>query len=60
MARNFSLGGHSGPNFDGCVPTFDAPVHVTARILTGRAPAVALLHGLGDSRLAFEDAFATR
>ncbi|EKO37378.1 MAG: putative hydrolase or acyltransferase of alpha/beta superfamily [Solidesulfovibrio magneticus str. Maddingley MBC34] len=60
MARTFSLGRQGGPNFDGCVPTFDAPVHVTARIQTGRAPAVVLLHGLGDSRLAFEDAFATR
>ncbi|MFP5259608.1 MAG: alpha/beta fold hydrolase [Acidobacteriota bacterium] len=49
-----------GRILDLLVPTFDAPVHVTARIAGGRAPAVVLLHGLGDSRLAFEDAFVTR
>ena len=41
-------------------PTNDAPVFVRARIMPGRAPAVVCLHGLGDSHLAFEDAFETR
>jgi pimeloyl-ACP methyl ester carboxylesterase len=60
MARNISLGGRGSQTVDLFAPTFDAPVHVTARIAEGRAPAVVFLHGLGDSRLAFEDAFATR
>ncbi|MHC1788701.1 alpha/beta fold hydrolase [Solidesulfovibrio sp.] len=60
MARNISFGRRGGPFLDLLAPTFDAPVHVTARIAEGRAPAVVLLHGLGDSRLAFEDAFVTR
>lgn len=42
------------------VPTEDGPVYARARIVLGRAPAVVCLHGLGDSHLAFEEAFATR
>ncbi len=42
------------------VPAGDASIFVQARILPGRAPVIVLLHGLGDSRLAFEDAFAMR
>ena len=60
MARRISLTSRSVRHLDILVPTFDAPVYVTARIAEGRAPAVVLLHGLGDSRLAFEDAFVTR
>ncbi|WP_300161339.1 alpha/beta hydrolase [Solidesulfovibrio sp.] len=42
------------------VPTGDGMAFVRARIALGRAPAVICLHGLGDSHLAFEDAFETR
>lgn len=42
------------------VPTGDGMVFVRARIALGRAPAVVCLHGLGDSHLAFEEAFETR
>lgn len=41
-------------------PTDDAPVYARVRIISGRAPAVVCLHGLGDSHLAFEEAFETR
>jgi pimeloyl-ACP methyl ester carboxylesterase len=41
-------------------PTDDGPVFARVRIMPGRAPAVVCLHGLGDSHLAFEEAFATR
>lgn len=50
----------SGAIVDIVAPTHDAPVFVRARIQPGRAPAVCCLHGLGDSHLAFEDAFETR
>lgn len=41
-------------------PTADGPVYARVRIELGRVPAVVFLHGLGDSHLAFEDAFETR
>ncbi len=41
-------------------PTDDGAVFTRARIMAGPAPAVVCLHGLGDSHLAFEEAFATR
>jgi pimeloyl-ACP methyl ester carboxylesterase len=42
------------------VPTEDGAIFARARIMPGRAPAVVCLHGLGDSHLAFEEAFETR
>lgn len=42
------------------IPTEDAPVFAKVRIVPGRAPALVCLHGLGDSHLAFEEAFSTR
>lgn len=41
-------------------PTADGAVFARVRIVLGRAPAVVCLHGLGDSHLAFEEAFETR
>jgi pimeloyl-ACP methyl ester carboxylesterase len=58
---NLSYGDRDGGEIrDILAPTSDAPIFVRARILPGRAPAVVCLHGLGDSHLAFEDAFQTR
>ncbi len=45
---------------DVLAPTGDGPVFARVRIASGRAPAVVCLHGLGDSHLAFEEAFETR
>jgi|GEM_PF-1739518 len=41
-------------------PAPDGPVFAKVRVLPGRAPVVVCLHGLGDSHLAFEEAFETR
>ncbi|EHJ47037.1 alpha/beta hydrolase fold protein [Solidesulfovibrio carbinoliphilus subsp. oakridgensis] len=54
------MGNNGNEILDVVVPTRDAPVFVRARIMAGPAPAVCCLHGLGDSHLAFEDAFETR
>ena len=42
------------------VTTADGPIYAKVRIVLGRAPAVVCLHGLGDSHLAFDEAFETR
>lgn len=61
MGRNLSFADRDDEEIrDILAPTDDAPVFARARIIPGRAPAVLCLHGLGDSHLAFEDAFATR
>jgi pimeloyl-ACP methyl ester carboxylesterase len=54
------MGNNGNEILDVVVPTRDAPVFARARIMAGPAPAVCCLHGLGDSHLAFEDAFETR
>jgi pimeloyl-ACP methyl ester carboxylesterase len=61
MAQNTATSWRSqAETRDILVPTGDGTVFVRARIMPGRAPAVVCLHGLGDSHLAFEEAFATR
>ena len=60
MARITSSGDRGGEACDYLVPTRDGAIFVRARIIPGRAPAVVMLHGLGDSHLAFDDAFITR
>jgi len=61
MATNIFHGPRdNGEILDILAPTEDSPIFVRARILPGAAPAVVCLHGLGDSHLAFEDAFVTR
>lgn len=60
MARITTSGERGGEAGDYLVPTRDGAIFTRARIIAGRAPAVVCLHGLGDSHLAFEDAFVTR
>jgi pimeloyl-ACP methyl ester carboxylesterase len=61
MSTHTFLGDRGGGEIhDIAAPTHDAPIFVRARIISGRAPAVVCLHGLGDSHLAFEEAFETR
>ena len=60
MARITTSGERGGEAGDYLVPTRDGAIFTRARIIAGRAPAVVCLHGLGDSHLAFEEAFATR
>ena len=61
MGNEFASGTTGGGEVrDILVPTEDGPVFARARIVLGRAPAVVCLHGLGDSHLAFEEAFETK
>lgn len=56
----FAAGGPGGAIRDVLADTADGAVFARVRIERGRAPAVVCLHGLGDSHLAFEEAFETR
>jgi pimeloyl-ACP methyl ester carboxylesterase len=60
MGNEFASGTASGEVRDILAPTEDGPVFARVRIALGRVPAVVCLHGLGDSHLAFEEAFETR
>jgi pimeloyl-ACP methyl ester carboxylesterase len=60
MGNGFANGGLGGEVRDVLAGTEDGAVFARVRIVLGRAPAVVCLHGLGDSHLAFEEAFETR
>ncbi len=61
MAGSIACGdGNNAAIQDVVASTPDGPVFARVRIRSGPAPVVVFLHGLGDSHLAFDDAFETR